>query len=78
MKCVILPIVDNDVWEQAGKDAEVADGKHVDVDHMAQTVSNCNTKTSDKTYEKSNNTMTQKPAIHPLIHIFTGKLENAA
>lgn len=51
MKCLVLPIVGYGVWEETGKDAEVADRKNVDVDYVAQTVSNCSGNT--------NSTMTQ-------------------
>lgn len=55
MKCELLPIVGYDFGKQARKDAEVADGKHVDVDHVAQTVSNCDeiTTTNKTTVNKT-------------------------
>lgn len=37
-----LPVVVEDFGEQTGQDAEVADGEHVDVDNVAQSMNNCN------------------------------------
>lgn len=40
LTCQALPIVGEDFGEQTCEDAEVADGKDVDVDHVAQTMNN--------------------------------------
>lgn len=36
-----IPIIEKDFGEEAGQDAEVADGEDVDVDHMGQRVDHC-------------------------------------
>lgn len=36
-----VPIIEKDFGEEAGQDAEVADGEDVDVDHMGQRVDHC-------------------------------------
>lgn len=35
------PVVEEDSGEEAGQDAEVADGEDVDIDHVAQAVDHC-------------------------------------
>ena len=62
----MLPIVGYDFGEQTRQDAEVADGKYVDVDHMAQTMSNCR-----KNTEKSKQSMKETEAFNISFSVFS-------